>query len=167
MTKSTNLFLFTCLALSAAVTASGTDKTKTFAVVPKSIAVAFYADVEKGCKEEAKKLGVNVIYTGPETADAAKQVQILQDLVSRGVDGFAVAPMDADSKPRLAPDILITHLMEGIGIALDLKGKRMFLTDLAGSLYSARLDGSEKKPLLVAQGNLTGVAYAEITTKED
>jgi ribose transport system substrate-binding protein len=38
-----------------------------------------------------------VIYTGPDTPDAAKQVQILQDLVSRGVDGFAVAPMDAES----------------------------------------------------------------------
>ena len=69
----------------------------TFAIVPKSISVAFYADVEKGCKEEGDKLGVNVIYTGPDTPDPAKQVQILQDLVSRGVDGFAVAPMDAES----------------------------------------------------------------------
>jgi hypothetical protein len=56
----------------------------------------------------------------------------------------------------------LTHLMEGIGIALDFKGNRMFLTDLAGTIYSARLDGSEKKPLLVAQGNLTGIAYAEV-----
>ena len=71
------------------------------------------------------------------------------------------ASMDADFKKRPAPDILLTHLMEGIGIALDFKGDRMFLTDLAGSVYSAKLDGSEKKPLLVAQGNLTGIAYAE------
>ena len=56
--------------------------------------------------------------------------------------------------------------MEAIGIALDFKGDRMFLTDLAGTVYSARLDGSEKKPLLAAQGNLTGIAYAEIKTKE-
>ena len=49
--------------------------------------------------------------------------------------------------------------MEGIGLALDLRGDRMFVTDLAGSVYTARLDGSEKRPLLVAQGNLTGVAY--------
>ena len=77
------------------------------------------------------------------------------------------APMDADSNKRPAPDILLTHLMEGIGIAIDFKGDRMFLTDLAGSIYSAKLDGSEKKPLLVAQGNLTGIAYAEVTTKEN
>ena len=38
----------------------------------------------------------------------------------------------------------------------------MFLTDLAGSIYSAKLDGTEKRPLLVAQGNLTGIAYADL-----
>jgi hypothetical protein len=58
---------------------------------------------------------------------------------------------------------LLTHLEEGIGIALDFKGSRMFLTDLAGSIYSAKLDGTEKKPLLVAQGQLTGIAYVEVS----
>jgi len=72
------------------------------------------------------------------------------------------ASMDAEFQYRPLPDILLTHLMEGIGIALDLKHDRMFLTDLAGTVYTARLDGSEKKPLLAAQGNLTGIAYAEI-----
>ena len=71
------------------------------------------------------------------------------------------APMDGDLKKRQAPEILLTHLMEGIGIALDLKGERMFLTDLAGSVYSAKLNGSDKETLLYAQGNLTGIAYAE------
>jgi len=33
--------------------------------------------------------------------------------------------------------------MEGIGIALDIPNDRMFVTDLAGSIYSARLDGSQ------------------------
>lgn len=59
-------------------------------------------------------------------------------------------------------EILVNDLMEGIGLALDLKHGRMFFSDLAGSVYSARLDGSEKRALLVAQGNLTGVAYAEL-----
>src|SRR3954467_2452602 len=72
------------------------------------------------------------------------------------------ASIDADFTKHPTPDILLTHLMEGIGIALDFKGDRMFLTDLAGTIYSAKLDGTQKKPLLVAQGNLTGIAYAEI-----
>ncbi len=57
------------------------------------------------------------------------------------------------------PEIVLTHLMEGIGLALDVRGNRMFVTDLAGSVYTAQLDGSEKRPLLMAQGNLTGIAY--------
>jgi hypothetical protein len=61
-----------------------------------------------------------------------------------------------------APKILITHLMEGIGIALDEPGNRMFVTDLAGSVYSADLDGSNERNFLYAQGNLTGIAYAEV-----
>src|ERR1700746_2019763 len=72
------------------------------------------------------------------------------------------APLDADFKKYPAPDILFTHLEEGIGIALDFKGNRMFVTDLAGNIFAAKLDGTEKKPVLVAQGNLTGIAYAEI-----
>jgi hypothetical protein len=73
------------------------------------------------------------------------------------------APMDAAPGNRKAPEILITHLMEAIGLALDLKGGRMFLTDFAGSVYSANLDGSNEQTLLFAQGNLTGIAYAEIS----
>jgi hypothetical protein len=76
------------------------------------------------------------------------------------------APMDAGRKGRPAPEILFTHLMEGIGIALDLKGGRMFMTDLGGSVYSAKLDGSRPTVLLMAQGNLTGIAYADIPAKE-
>jgi hypothetical protein len=72
------------------------------------------------------------------------------------------APMDAAPGDRKDPEIVFNHLMEGIGLSLDLKGGRMFLTDFGGSVYSASLDGSNKKTLLVAQGNLTGIAYAEL-----
>ena len=72
------------------------------------------------------------------------------------------APMDPAPGNGKEPEIVFDHLMEGIGIALDLKGGRMFLTDLGGSVYSANLDGSNKKTVLAAEGNLTGVAYAEI-----
>jgi DNA-binding beta-propeller fold protein YncE len=73
------------------------------------------------------------------------------------------APMDpAQGNGKKEPVIIFDHLMEGIGIALDLKGGRMFLTDLGGSVYSANLDGSNKKTVLAAEGNLTGIVYAEI-----
>jgi hypothetical protein len=60
--------------------------------------------------------------------------------------GNTVNRASIDAKPQ-APEIVVTHLMEGIGIALDVPGDRMFVTDLAGSVYSA---------------NLAGIAYTEI-----
>jgi DNA-binding beta-propeller fold protein YncE len=71
------------------------------------------------------------------------------------------APMDSQVHDRPAPEIIFTHLMEGIGIALDRAGDRMFITDFGGNVFSAKLDGSDPKVLLVAQGNLTGIAYCE------
>ncbi len=74
--------------------------------------------------------------------------------------GNTVNRASVDAKPQ-APEIVLTHLMEGIGIALDVRNDRMFITDLGGSVYSARLDGSAMHTLLFAQGNLSGIAYVE------
>ena len=72
------------------------------------------------------------------------------------------APMDSGMEERKEPEILFTQLMEGIGLALDLKGRRILITDFAGSVYSANLDGLDRNTLLTDEGNLTGIAYAEV-----
>jgi hypothetical protein len=74
------------------------------------------------------------------------------------------APIDA-TDGHSEPEILLTHLMEGIGIALDPYGDRMFVTDLGGTVYAAGLDGSNRREILVAQGNLTGIAHVELPTQ--
>jgi hypothetical protein len=61
---------------------------------------------------------------------------------------------------HLSRQIVLDHLMEGIGIALDVPRDRLFVTDLAGSIYTARLNGSERRPIAMTQGNLSGIAYA-------
>ena len=73
--------------------------------------------------------------------------------------GNTVSRMPIDGAPNR--QIVLGHLMEGIGIALDVRGDRIFVTDLDGSIYCARLNGSERRPIAMAQGNLSGVAYAE------
>jgi hypothetical protein len=74
--------------------------------------------------------------------------------------GNTVNRASIEVKP-LAPEIVLPNLMEGIGIALDVAGDRMFVTDLAGSVYASRLDGSQRRNVQFALGNLTGVAYAK------
>jgi sugar lactone lactonase YvrE len=116
-----------------------------------------------------------------ETADKRSDIEVFFDRLPEPIDleldrknrvlywtdrgdpprGNTVNRASVDAKPQ-APEILVTHLMEGIGIALDVPGDRMFVTDFAGSLYSAKLDGSGERNFLYAQGNLTGIAYTEI-----
>ena len=68
------------------------------------------------------------------------------------------APLDTIDSAE--PEIVATHLMEGIGIALDPANDRMFVTDLGGNIWVAALDGSGHRPIRALQGNLTGIAYA-------
>jgi hypothetical protein len=63
------------------------------------------------------------------------------------------------------PEIVLTHLMEGIGIALDPAHNRMFVTDLGGNIWTAALDGTGSRPIRAVQGNLTGIAYTELAAE--
>lgn len=76
--------------------------------------------------------------------------------------GNTVNRVPLDDIGRTEPEIVATHLMEGIGIALDPDHNRMFVTDLGGSIYVAALDGRGHRPIRALQGNLTGIAYAEL-----
>jgi len=77
------------------------------------------------------------------------------------------APMDPPRgiSPAMRTDqqIIMSDLKEGIGIALDVPGNLLYATDLGGSVYRARLDGSERKTLLSGQGSLTGIAFVRLT----
>ncbi|HUI14755.1 MAG TPA: 3-hydroxyacyl-CoA dehydrogenase [Xanthobacteraceae bacterium] len=121
-------------------------------------------EIPKG-ETAARRGDIEVFYDGlPEPIDLELD---LENRVLYWTDrgdpprGNTVNRASIDAKPK-APEIVLVHLMEGIGIALDVPGDRMFVTDFAGSIYSAKLDGSGEKNFLFAQGNLTGVAYAEI-----
>ena len=123
-------------------------------------------DIPRG-ESAANRSDIEVLFDGlPEPIDLELD---LENRVLYWTDrgdpprGNTVNRVAIDAKPKLAaPEIVVTHLMEGIGIALDVPGNRMFVTDFAGSVYSANLDGSQERNFLYAQGNLTGIAYAEI-----
>jgi hypothetical protein len=69
--------------------------------------------------------------------------------------------MDAHAGARPSPEILVRGLNEGIGISLDLKQGRMYFTDLGGSVYTSKLDGSDQRTLLTHLGALVGIEYVE------
>jgi DNA-binding beta-propeller fold protein YncE len=127
----------------------------------------FRANIEIPKSETAaRRSDIEVLYSGlPEPIDLELDLdhRVLY-WTDRGDPprGNTVNRASIDTTPAPTPQIVLTHLMEGIGVTLDIPNDRMFVTDFAGSIYSAKLDGSEKRNLLYAQGNLTGIVYGEI-----
>ncbi len=64
------------------------------AFIPKLIGIPYFNAMEKGGLQAEKELGVKFIYTGPTTADSAKQIEMIDNLITQEVDAIAVAPND-------------------------------------------------------------------------
>jgi len=60
------------------------------AVIPK-VAVPFFDDCNKGAKTAADKAGVKYQWVVPQNTQGSTQVQIIEDLISRHVDGIAIS----------------------------------------------------------------------------
>lgn len=90
-------------------------KTYEIAVVVKIAGIPWFNRMAEGVEQAAKELGVNAYLTGPATADPAPQVQMVEDLVTRGVDAVCVVPNDAKAlvpvfnRAREKGIIVITH----------------------------------------------------------
>jgi rhamnose transport system permease protein len=63
----------------------------TIAMMPKSKGNAYFLACQKGADEAAKQLNVNLLWDGPREPDPAKQNEIVETWMTRGVDVIAVA----------------------------------------------------------------------------
>jgi ribose transport system substrate-binding protein len=93
-------FLLTAAVALGALTVAvnGADAKMTFALVPKNMNNPFFDQARDGCKKaEAESNGAfECMYIGPgEHGGGEEQVQIIQDLVAKKVDGIAVAVANA------------------------------------------------------------------------
>jgi ribose transport system substrate-binding protein len=92
------LVVSTAVALGAMMAAASAQAEYTFALVPKNMNNPFFDQARDGCKKaEAESSGAfKCEYIGPgEHGGGDEQVQIVLDLVAKGVDGIAVAPSNA------------------------------------------------------------------------
>ncbi len=89
-------FFLIALALALLLTAPSAMAQKRWkiAFVPKLIGIPYFNAMQDGGNKAAQDLGVDFIYTGPTTADVAKQAEIVDNLITRGVNAIAVAPND-------------------------------------------------------------------------
>ncbi len=121
-------------------TKSASGKQITVAMMPKSKGNAYFISCRKGAEAAAKQLGAKLLWDGPTDPDPARQNEIVEAWITRGVDVIAVAvenregistalrkarekgikviTWDSDAAPD-ARDFLINQATpEGIGFAL-------------------------------------------------
>jgi ribose transport system substrate-binding protein len=71
-------------------------KGKVFALVPKAMNNPFFDQARDGCMKAAKEIGgVQCLFIGPADATEQEQVQVVQDLITRHVDGIGVSAANA------------------------------------------------------------------------
>ncbi len=118
----------------------GTPNRPVIAMMPKAKGDPYFVSCRVGAEEAAKELGVDLIWDGPTGLDAARQNELVENWITRGVDVIAVAvenraaistalrkarsrgihvlTWDADGEPDARDFFVNQATAEGIGNAL-------------------------------------------------
>lgn len=68
------------------------------AVVPKGLSHQFWITVKAGAEAAAEEVGARIIWQGPaKETEIAQQINIVQDMITRGVDGIVLAACDENA----------------------------------------------------------------------
>src|SRR5690606_33632452 len=91
------------------------DKKYTIATVVKVDGIAWFDRMREGVEQFKEDTGHDVWMVGPSQADAAAQVQIIENLIAQGVDAIAVVPFSVEAvepvlqKARERGIVVISH----------------------------------------------------------
>lgn len=92
------------------------------AVIPKGTTHEFWKSIHAGARKAAEETGVEILWKGPQKEDdRAQQITVVEDFVSRGVDGIVLAPLDdralmrpvRDAAREKIPVVIIDSALQG------------------------------------------------------
>ncbi len=95
------------LALPFSNTVVSAEDNYEFAIVPKAVNNPFFNAARLGALKAGEELGVKVNYTGPSQTKVKDQIDVVESLIAKGVDGIALSAVDGDA---LAP--VVNRAME-------------------------------------------------------
>ena len=147
ITAGANVWLVRSLRTAGPVASDARVRKPVIAVMPKAKGDPYFVSCRVGAEEAARELGVELIWDGPTSLDAAKQNEIVESWITRGVDAIAVAvenqagistvlrkarargihvlTWDADAEPDAREYFLNQATPEGIGNALTDEAARL------------------------------------------
>jgi ribose transport system substrate-binding protein len=163
--KKTIILLF-CLAALLGVSACKKQDAKqetkriTIAVIPKGSTHEFWKTMHAGAVKASRELNVDIIWKGPmKEDDRESQIRVMEDLLSRGVSGIVLAPLDdtalrapvANAKASGVPVVIIDS---------DLKSEDYISFVATDNYKGGQIAGEEMARLLNNQGDIVVLRYA-------
>ena len=105
--KLLGVFTASIFLLLSVTTSSNADKRILFSIKGPGSGNPFWAAVEKGAKEEAAKLGVDLVLVAPpQEGDVQAQINQVEDQLAKGVDAIALAPGDPNAFAPIVDDAI-------------------------------------------------------------
>ena len=89
------------------------DEKPVIAVVPKAVDNPLNQATKVGAERAGEELGFEVLWTGTPDTDSAGQVQVIESLIQKGVDGILMSANDPDA----LKDVINKAMEAGIPVA--------------------------------------------------
>lgn len=122
--------------------ASSADPKYTIAVVPKGLGHQFWVTVHEGAKAAGADLDAEILWKGPDKeTQIAKQIYIIEDMISRGVDAVVMAACDENALVdtiKKAMDSGIPVITIDSGVQSDLPVSFIATDNIAGAKAAGR-----------------------------
>ncbi len=140
------------------------------AVIPKGMTHEFWKSIHAGARQAAEELDVEILWKGPQKEDdRAQQITVVEDFISRGVDGIVLAPLDDRALMRPVRDATREHIPVVI-IDSALQGED-FIGFVATDNYRGGVLAAKRMgELLNGEGNIFLIRYqvgSASTTKRE
>jgi ABC-type sugar transport system substrate-binding protein len=134
------------------------------AVMPKLVGIDYFNAVQKGAREAAAELGVELIYDGPVDNDVTKQARMVESWIARKVDAICIAPNDPDAiapvlrKARARGIKVLTYDADAKENARDFFVNQATYEAIAQSLIESMVKGiGPDGKYIILTGSLTAV----------
>lgn len=132
------------------------------AVIPKGATHVFWKNVHAGAAKAAQELGnVEIIWQGPQKEDDRQmQIQLMQNFISRRVDGIVLAPLDDRS---LVPPVkaALSRKIPVVIFDSDLASKEYASFVASDNFAGGKLGAQRLTEVMNAKGKVILLRYSE------
>jgi ribose transport system substrate-binding protein len=98
------------------------DRRLTIAVIPMGTTHEYWKSIHAGAVKAAREESIEIVWKGPQKEDdRAQQIAVVEDMISRRVDGIVLAPLDgkglqkpvAEAKRAGIPTVIVDSGLDG------------------------------------------------------